>query len=79
MIDDYIEKWILKAINDLKVAEHELKQPANEIVTDAICFHCQQAVEIRYPDEFYIPSIAEAKECFSIASKDKDFLLKKIN
>jgi len=36
------------------------------------------AVEIRYPDEFYMPSVAEAKECFSIASKDKDFLLKKI-
>jgi HEPN domain-containing protein len=127
MIDDYIEKWIIKAVNDLKVAEHELRQPADEIVTDAICFHCQQgvekqlkaylasknidfgkthnlefllercleidhdfkevdvgnlsfyAVEIRYPDEFYIPSIAEAKECFSIASKDKDFLLKKIS
>jgi hypothetical protein len=86
----------------LKVAEHELRQPADEIVTDAICFHCQQAVEkllkaylasqnidfgnlsfyaveIRYPDEFYMPSIAEAKECFSIASKDKNFLLKKIS
>lgn len=127
MIDDYIEKWIIKAVNDLRVAEHELKQPEDEIVTDAICFHCQQsvekllkaylasknidfgkthnlefllercleidpdfkevdvgnlsfyAVEIRYPDEFYIPSISEAKECFSIASKDKDFLLKKIS
>jgi HEPN domain-containing protein len=127
MIDEYIEKWIIKAINDLKVAEHELRQPTDEIITDAICFHCQQAVEkllkaylasknidfgkthnlefllercleidpdfrevdvgnlsfyaveIRYPDEFFIPSIAEAKECFIIASKDKDFLLKKIN
>ncbi len=99
MIDDYIEKWIIKAVNDLKVAEHELRQPEKEIITDAVCFHCQQAVEkllkaylasknidvgnlsffaveIRYPDEFYMPSVAEAKECFSIASKD--FLLKKI-
>jgi len=33
MIDDYIEKWIIKAVNDLKVAEHELRQPADEIVT----------------------------------------------
>lgn len=127
MIDDYIEKWILKAVNDLKVAEHELRQPEDEIITDAVCFHCQQAVEkllkaylvsknidfgkthnlefllesclkidpdfkdmdvgnlsfyaveIRYPDEFYMPSVAEAKECFNIASKDKDFLLKKIS
>ncbi len=45
MIDEYIEKWIIKAVNDLKVAEHELRQPADEIVTDAICFHCQQAVK----------------------------------
>ena len=127
MIDDYIEKWIIKAVNDLKVAEHELRQPEDEIITDAVCFHCQQAVEkllkaylvsknidfgkthnlefllesclkidpdikdmdvgnlsfyaveIRYPDELYMPAIAEAKECFRIASKDKDFLLKKIS
>lgn len=127
MIDDYIEKWIIKAVNDLKVAEHELRQSEDEIITDAVCFHCQQAVEkllkaylvskntdfgkthnlefllesclkidpdfkdmdvgnlsffaveIRYPDEFYMPSVAEAKECFNIASKFKDFLLKKIS
>lgn len=127
MSDDYIEKWIIKAVNDFKVAEHELKQSGDDMVTDAICFHCQQAVEkllkaylisknidfgkthnlefllekclkldpdfknldvgnlsfyaveIRYPDEFYMPSVAEAKECYSIASKAKDLLLKKIS
>jgi len=36
------------------------------------------AVEIRYPDEFYIPSITEAKEAFQIAQKVKDFVLKKL-
>lgn len=45
MIDDYIRKWIIKADNDFKVAEHELAQPDIEMVTDAICFHCQQSVE----------------------------------
>ena len=25
MIDDYIEKWIIKAVNDLKVAEPYLR------------------------------------------------------
>ncbi len=45
MIDDYIRKWIIKADNDFKVAEHEITQPENEMVTDAICFHCQQSVE----------------------------------
>ena len=126
MIDDYIEKWIIKAVNDLKVAEHELRQPADEIVTDAICFHCQQAVEkllkaylasqnidfgkthnlefllerclkidpdfkkvdvgnlsfyavaVRYPDEFYIPSVQEAKECFKIASVIREIILRKL-
>ncbi len=126
MIDDYIKKWVVKALNDFKIAEHELNQPTEEMVTDAVCFHCQQgvekllkaylasknvdfgkthnlefllelslkqdpdfknlkvgnlsfyAVEIRYPDEFYMPSVAEARECFNIASKAKDFLLKKI-
>lgn len=65
MIDDYIEKWIIKAVNDLKVAEHELRQPENEIITDAVCFHCQQTVE----------KLLKAY----LASKDKDFLLKKIS
>ncbi len=126
MIDDYTKKWVIKAINDFKISEHELKQPEKEMVTDAICFHCQQAVEklikaylasknidfgkthnlefllelcirqdpvfknlsvgnlsfytveIRYPDEFYMPSVAEAKECFNIASKAKEFLLNKL-
>jgi hypothetical protein len=46
MIDDYIKKWIIKATHDLKVAEIGLRQPEEEllIITDAVCFHCQQAV-----------------------------------
>lgn len=126
MIDDYIRKWIIKADNDFKVAEHELTQPETEMVTDAICFHCQQsvekllkaylasknidfgkthnlefllelckkhdtifeninvgdlsfyAVEVRYPDEFYIPSVEEAKECFRIASTVRDSMMKEL-
>ncbi len=126
MIDDYIRKWIIKADNDFKIAEHELAQPETEMVTDAICFHCQQsvekllkaylasknidfgkthnlefllelckkqdtifeninlgdlsfyAVEVRYPDEFYIPSVEEAKECFRIASIVRDFMIKEL-
>jgi HEPN domain-containing protein len=37
------------------------------------------AVEVRYPDDFYIPPLEEAKECFKIASKVKEFVLKKLN
>lgn len=36
------------------------------------------AVEVRYPDEFYIPSVEEARECFEIVLKIKDFILKKL-
>jgi|YelNatPaOPRAMG01_1025707.scaffolds.fasta_scaffold31143_2 HEPN domain-containing protein len=126
MIDEYIKKWLIKALNDVKVAVHEMALAEEEIVTDAVCFHCQQAVEkllkaylisknvefgrihdletllklcvsqdtdftgldvgnltdyaveIRYADEFYIPSIEEAKECLKIAISIKDFVLKKL-
>lgn len=37
------------------------------------------AVEVRYPEEFYIPSIEEANECFEIAEKIKEFVLIKLN
>lgn len=45
MKNEYLQGWITKANNDLKVAEHEMDIDINERVTDAICFHCQQAVE----------------------------------
>lgn len=35
-------------------------------------------VEVRYPDEFYIPSVREAKECLEIALKVRDFVFKKL-
>ena len=126
MIDEYIRRWITKAVRDLRVAEHELSLPTDEIITDAVCFHCQQAVEkflkaylasknvdfgkthnleylvelcakadpefksiplgnlsfyaveIRYPDEFYIPSLDEASESFQIAVNVKSFVFKKL-
>ncbi|MCK4232865.1 HEPN domain-containing protein [candidate division WOR-3 bacterium] len=36
------------------------------------------AVEVRYPDEFYEPTIEEAKEALKIARKIKNFVEKKI-
>ncbi len=42
-ITDLVNKWILKVENDLKAAAQMLN--AEEPVTDAICFHCQQAAE----------------------------------
>jgi hypothetical protein len=37
------------------------------------------AVEVRYPNEFYIPSVEEAQESFEIVLKVKDFILEKLN
>ena len=36
------------------------------------------AVEIRYPDEWYEPTIEEASQAFDITLKVKDFVLKKL-
>lgn len=36
------------------------------------------AVEVRYPEEFYIPTLDEVKEYFEIALKVKDFVFKKL-
>jgi len=126
MIDEYLKRWIIKAMEDFKVAKHELCLPEDEMATGAVCFHSQQlaekllkaylisinvdferthdlkfllercieqdndfkklevgdltsyAVEVRYPDEFFIPSTGEAKECFEIASRTKDFVFEKL-
>ena len=126
MIEDFVKKWILKAMEDFNVAKYLMSLPEEKILAGAVCFHSQQAVEkllkaylvrheidfekthdletllklcciqdknfenisvgnltdyaveIRYPDEFYIPSVEEARECFEIASKIKDFLFFKM-
>lgn len=119
MIDKETTEWLIKANSDLKIVEHELNLSEEEIVKDAVCFHCQQAVEkylkafliyhkvkpkrthdigylldqcanidedfasievkelsifgvdIRYPDDFYIPTIEEAKFYYNLAKQIK--------
>ncbi|MBT9130755.1 MAG: hypothetical protein DDT42_01099 [candidate division WS2 bacterium] len=126
MIDEFLKKWLIKAIEDFNASKYIVNLSDEKILTSIVCFHCQQtveklfkaylitkkidfakthdlelliklcvdldnefknisidhlsdyAVEIRYPDEFYIPSIEEAKKCFEIASNVKDFIFKKL-
>jgi len=126
MSDEYLQKWLLRADNDLKVAEREMAAPQDALVTEAVCFHCQQAaekylkgylvrrgvdfgkthnleylvelwsnedeefstlevgnltfyaVEVRYPDEFYTPSVEEARESIEIAKRVQAFVVRKI-
>ena len=37
------------------------------------------AVEIRYPDDWYYPTVMEAKEAYEIAKKVKEFVLNKLH
>lgn len=126
MTNKEIKQWIIKANNDLKAAKHELSFPPDEIVTESVCFHSQQAVEkyfkayliyknhefgpthnleylqqlcgkydksiltfelgnltnyavqVRYPDDFYIPDYEEANEAYRLAKAIKENILKKI-
>ncbi|PIS25931.1 MAG: DNA-binding protein [bacterium (Candidatus Stahlbacteria) CG08_land_8_20_14_0_20_40_26] len=126
MIDEYIKQWLTKANDDLKIVEHELDLPEKEIVKDAICFHCQQAVEkylkafliyhkaeverthdiehlldqcalidkdfvnievrelssfgvdIRYPDDFYIPDMEEVKFYYDLTKRVRGLVLTKL-
>ena len=126
MIPQGVKKWVLKAMEDFRIAKQGLSFPEPEIATGPICFHSQQvaekllkaylvsrnidfakthdlaylrelcaqqdpefkkidlgnlkfyAVEVRYADEFYLPSIDEAKEAFELANKVKAFVFKKL-
>ncbi|NUO09630.1 MAG: HEPN domain-containing protein [Candidatus Brocadia sp.] len=126
IIEHLVNQWIKIAERDLLTAKQGLE--ANEIVTDTVCFHCQQAaekylkaflvqeqvefskthnimsllnlcssadksfkeqlpeadnltdyaVEIRYPDDWYEPTLEETKQAYEIALKVKNFVLKKL-
>lgn len=113
--EQYLANWLTKADNDLKIVGHELAN--QDPVTDAVCFHCQQAVEkylkaflmqhdrecarthnvdallaecqaidsafnvldlgnlnffgvsIRYPDDFYLPTLEECNRYATIAGQ----------
>ena len=57
-MDDYLKNWLKKAEEDLKVAKHEFALSEYEMVTSAVCFHCQQAVE-KYIKAFLVANQIE--------------------
>ena len=59
----YVQEWFKKA-NSKYITEMEKLTP--------------YAVEIRYPDDFYMQSEDEALEAYKIASEIKNFILQKI-
>ena len=126
VIEGLVNQWIKIAERDLLTAKQGLE--AKIIVTDTVCFHCEQAVEkylkaflvknqiefpkthsimfllnlcsevdksfkdelseadyltdyaveIRYPDDWYEPTLEETKQAYKIALKVKDSVFKKI-
>lgn len=60
MSDEYLEQWLIKASHDLRTARNELKNSdePEDILTDIICFHAQQAAE-KYLKAFLIFSEVE--------------------
>ena len=42
MIDEYVKKWLIKAHNDLEVAENLMKLSSGEAINEAICFHSKK-------------------------------------
>lgn len=40
-----VKKWVIKALEDWRLAQQGLNYPPAEIATGPICFLCQQAVE----------------------------------
>lgn len=124
---EYIGKWLTKANHDLIIARNERNVDSDEIMTDGVCFHCQQSVEkdlkaflvmhdvdferihnleylaklcekidgefsslnfgnltnygvaVRYPDDFFMPSLEEADTCIRIAVQVKQFVVEKLD
>jgi HEPN domain-containing protein len=90
MIDQRVKKWIIKAYLTLKGRDfgktHNLEfllrlcseedKDFDKLNVGDLTFY---AVDVRYPDEFYTPSLEEAKEAFEIAKQVKDFIFKKLN
>ncbi len=79
MNEAYIDKWIEKADNDLKAAEILFNVDREEMVTDVICFHCEQVVE-KYLKAYLISRKVEFKKTHNIEyllelckAKDPDF------
>ncbi len=123
---EYVRQWLAKAGNDLTIAKDERDLKKENAVTDAICFHCQQAAEkalkaflvfhnvdfakihnletlaaycskidsdfstltlgrltdygisVRYPDDFYMPTLAETDLALRTANMIVTFVSDKI-
>jgi HEPN domain-containing protein len=123
---EIVQQWLRKAGHDLQNIRNNLA--ADEVPTDTVCFHAQQAIEklltgllvangrniskthdlvkllndladiapellpyeerlediseygvsVRYPDDFYEPSMAEARHAYEVAREIETLIMNKI-
>ena len=52
-LDEYVQKWIILANRDLRSAENEFRMYGKYFISEAVCFHAQQAAE-KYLKAFLI-------------------------
>ena len=71
------KSWFNTANEDILAAEHEMRY--EDAILRSVCFHCQQAVEARYPDPDTIITLDRAKEALAIAYEVRNRILEKIN
>jgi HEPN domain-containing protein len=126
IVENLVNQWKKTAERDLLAARQILG--GEIVVTEAVCFHCQQAVEkllkaflvkhqiefakthsimvlinkcseidksfkdelseadlltdyaveVRYPDDWYEPTVEEARNAYQIALKGEKFILEKL-
>ena len=67
-LDDYVEKWLFRADEDVAVLD-ELLQSNPQAYASTICFHAQQAVEK------YLKALLACKGVDFPKTHDVDFLL----
>ncbi|MCD4819063.1 MAG: HEPN domain-containing protein [Candidatus Cloacimonetes bacterium] len=60
------------------ILEECKKIDSNFTVLQDIVYLTEYAVEIRYPDDFYIPDLEETQKAYNNALKVKDFISRKL-
>lgn len=64
-------EYLVKQCNDIDAEFGWLNEAAEKLA--------DYAVEVRYPDDFYMPTIDEAKESFKLVDRVKEFISRKLD
>jgi HEPN domain-containing protein len=64
-------EYLVKQCTDIDVEFDWLNEVAEKLA--------DYAVEVRYPDDFYMPTVDEAKESFKLVDRVKEFISQKMD